>query len=337
MKVSVIGAGSWGTTLAAVLAEKIDRVFLWARRPEVAEEINLKRTNSTYLPGETLPDNIFATSNIEEAVKDSDFLIFAVPSKYFREVCLHASPHVKPSCHFLSVTKGIEIETLKRMSEVILEVFGVREEKVAVLSGPNHAEEVIKKIPSATVVASKNPELARDFQSLFMRDYFRVYTHDDVVGVEVAGTVKNVLAIAVGISDGIGYGDNTRATLITRGLAEMVRLGKKMGANPLTFLGLSGIGDLIATATSRHSRNRNFGEAVGKGLSAREVLSNSKMFVEGVVNARSVMLLAEKYGVEMPIANEVYKIIYEGKNPRESVYSLMLRSPKSEIEIKGYD
>lgn len=333
MKVSVIGAGSWGTTLAAVLSERLEKVVLWARREEVAREINELRTNRTYLPGITLPDSIYATSSIDEAVSRADLLIIAVPSKYFRQVCELASSHAMPSTGFLSVTKGVEADTLKRMSEVITEVFKVSENQVAVLSGPNHAEEVIRKIPSATVVASKNRELAETFQKLLMREYFRVYTHDDVVGVEIAGTVKNVLAIAVGISDGIGFGDNTRAALITRGLAEMVRLGRKMNANPLTFLGLSGIGDLIATATSKHSRNRNFGEAIGKGENLSDVLSSSKMFVEGVINAKSVIRLAQRHDVEMPICREVYEIVYEGKNPSQSVLSLMLRSPKPEIEM----
>lgn len=333
MKVSVIGAGSWGTTLAAVLSERLEKVVLWARREEVAREINELRTNRTYLPGITLPDSIYATSSIDEAVSRADFLIIAVPSKYFRQVCELASSRAMPSTGFLSVTKGVEADTLKRMSEVITEVFKVSENQVAVLSGPNHAEEVIRKIPSATVVASKNRELAETFQKLLMREYFRVYTHDDVVGVEIAGTVKNVLAIAVGISDGIGFGDNTRAALITRGLAEMVRLGRKMNANPLTFLGLSGIGDLIATATSKHSRNRNFGEAIGKGENLSDVLSSSKMFVEGVINAKSVIRLAQRHDVEMPICREVYEIVYEGKNPSQSVLSLMLRSPKPEIEM----
>lgn len=333
MKVSVIGAGSWGTTLAAVLSEKLERVMLWARREEIAREINERRTNSTYLPGITLPEPIQATSNIAEAVSQAELLIIAVPSKYFRQVCEALSRYLHPSARFLSVTKGIESDTLKRMSEVMMDVFDASQSRIAVLSGPNHAEEVIRKIPSATVVASSSRELAETFQELLMREYFRVYTHDDVVGVEIAGTVKNVLAIAVGISDGIGFGDNTRAALITRGLAEMVRLGRKMNANPLTFLGLSGIGDLIATATSKHSRNRNFGEAIGRGKNPDDVLSSSKMFVEGVINAKSVMRLAQKYEVDMPICREVYEIVYEGKNPSQSVLSLMLRSPKPEIEM----
>ncbi|MCX7831787.1 MAG: NAD(P)H-dependent glycerol-3-phosphate dehydrogenase [Actinobacteria bacterium] len=333
MKIAIIGAGSWGTTLASLLSEIVDEVVLWARRKEIAEEINAYRSNSTYLPGVRLPEKIIATDSLKIAISNADLVIMAVPSKHFREVCNSMVPYVDRNTNFLSVTKGIEADSLLRMSEIISEVFGVSNSSIAVLSGPNHAEEVIKRIPTATVVASENMKLAEELQKILMRDYFRVYTHNDVVGVELAGTMKNVIAIAVGISDGLGYGDNTRATLITRGLAEMVRLGKKMGANPLTFLGLSGIGDLIATATSRHSRNRNFGEEVGKGRKIEEILSSTKMFVEGVVNARSVLQLSEKYGVEMPIVGEVYRIIYERKSPRESVNSLMLRAPKPEIEL----
>lgn len=333
MKISIIGAGSWGTTLACLLSETIDEVYLWARRKEIAEEINKYRSNSTYLPGVRLPEKIVATNSLKEAVSNASIIIMAVPSKHFREVCNSMSSFVDRKTNFLSATKGIEPDSLLRMSEIIIEVFNVSKSSVAVISGPNHAEEVIKKIPTATVVASENMELAEMLQKILMRDYFRVYTHNDIIGVELAGTMKNVIAIAVGISDGLGYGDNTRAALITRGLAEMVRLGKKMGANPLTFLGLSGIGDLIATATSRHSRNRNFGEEVGKGRNIEEILSSTRMFVEGVVNAKSVLQLSKKFDVEMPIVGEVYRIIYEGKSPQESVTSLMLRAPKPEIEL----
>jgi glycerol-3-phosphate dehydrogenase (NAD(P)+) len=333
MRVSIIGAGSWGTTLAALLAEKLDRVVVWSRRQEVAEEINTLRKNSAYLGDIGLPSNLYATSDIAEAVQAADHLVMAVPSRYFRSVCNLMLPYIDGRKSFLSVTKGIESESLKRMSEVLIEVFGIGLGQIAVLSGPNHAEEVIRKIPTASVVASVNAELAADFQNLLNTDYFRVYTHDDVIGVEVAGTVKNVLAIAVGIADGLGYGDNTRAALITRGLAEMLRLGKKMGAKPLTFLGLAGIGDLIATATSRHSRNRNFGEALGKREQAEKVLGSTRMVVEGVFNSVAVLRLAEKYGIEMPISTEVYRIIYEGKDPRESVSTLMNRAPKPEIDL----
>lgn len=336
MIVGVIGAGSWGTTLAALLSENLPEVMLWSRRKEVADEINRQKTNQAYLPGITLPENIYATSDVQEMSRCS-LLFIAVPSKYFREVLGLFLPYLKPETKFVSLTKGIESDSLKRMSEIIKEVTGASDDSIAVLSGPNHAEEVIKKIPTATVVASKSKDFAQKVQAILMRNYFRVYTHDDVIGVEVAGAVKNVLAIAVGISDGIGYGDNTKAALITRGLAEMVRLGKKMGANPLTFLGLSGIGDLIATATSKHSRNRNFGEKIGKGLTVKEALFGSSMFVEGVINAKSILRLAQKHDVDMPITREVYLIIYEGKDPKESVSSLMLRAPKPEIEMMHGD
>jgi glycerol-3-phosphate dehydrogenase (NAD(P)+) len=334
LRAAVIGAGSWGTTLAAVLAEKLDEVIIWTRRQETAEEINIKKTNSAYLPGTILPENLSATSDIEEAVKDRDLIIIAVPARYFRGVVEKLKNRIPARAFFLSVTKGIEQNTTKRMSEIISEVLEVPEEKIAVLSGPNHAEEVIKRIPTATVIASSNLALAERIQKLFMRSYFRVYTHDDVVGVELAAATKNVIAIAVGISDGLGYGDNTRATLITRGLAEMLRLGIAFGASPLTYLGLSGIGDLVATATSRHSRNRNFGEQVSKGGNIEDILKSSRMVVEGVNSSKSVLELAQKKGIEMPITLEVYRIIYEGRKPIESVNSLMEREPKPEIDLK---
>lgn len=333
MRVAVIGAGSWGTTLAAVLAEKVDEVIVWARRSETAEEINAQKTNSVYLPGVVLPKNITATSDLERAVKNKDLIIVAVPASHFRSVVEKFKAFVPRKAFFLSVTKGIEQKTTKRMSEIISEVLEVPEERIAVLSGPNHAEEVIRKIPTATVVASSNIELAERIQKLFIRNYFRVYTHDDVVGVELSAATKNVIAIAVGISDGLGYGDNTRATLITRGLAEMLRLGISCGAKPLTYLGLSGIGDLVATATSKHSRNRNFGEQVGRGAKIEDILKSSRMVVEGVNSSKSVLELARKKGVEMPITLEVYKIIYEGKKPIETVNSLMEREPKPEIDL----
>lgn len=334
MKVAVVGAGSWGTTLSAVLAEKLNKVNLWARRQELAEEINELHSNSTYLPGIELPPNIHASSNLAEATKGAEIIVLAVPSRYLRGVLEELKPHVSRETFFLSVTKGIEQQTAKRMSEVIMDVLEVDEEKIAVLSGPNHAEEVIRKIPTATVVASKNLKLAEKVQDLFMRSYFRVYTHDDVIGVELGAAVKNVIAIAVGISDGLGYGDNTRATLITRGLAEMMRLGVACGAKPLTFLGLSGIGDLVATATSHHSRNRNFGEEIGKGRKMNEIISKMRMVVEGINSAKSVMELAKIKNVEMPITHEVYRILYEDKKPQDSVSSLMEREPKAELDLR---
>ncbi len=333
MGVSVIGAGSWGTTLASILAESTGKSYLWARREEVAQEINYSKTNKTYLDDAEINPGVFALTDISKAAEESEYLVIAVPSKYFRSVIESLKPFVRPEHKFLSTTKGIEQDTLKRMSEILVELLEAGEDRIAVLSGPNHAEEVIRKIPSATVIASKNPELAREFQNLLMRPYFRVYIHTDVTGVEVAATVKNVIAIAAGISDGLGYGDNTKASLITRGLAEMVRLGKVCGAQPSTFLGLAGVGDLVATATSRHSRNRNFGERVGRGEKIEEILSSSKMIVEGVTSAKSVVQLADRYKIDMPITREVYEIIYNGKDPKLSVSSLMEREPKAESDF----
>lgn len=333
MGVSVIGAGSWGTTLASILAESTGKSYLWARRKEVAQEINYSKTNRTYLDDAEINPCVLALTDISKAAEESEYLVIAVPSKYFRRVIESLKPFVRPEHKFLSATKGIEQDTLKRMSEILMELLEAGEDRIAVLSGPNHAEEVIRKIPSATVIASKNPELAREFQNLLMRPYFRVYIHTDVAGVEVAAAVKNVIAIAAGISDGLGYGDNTKASLITRGLAEMARLGKVCGAQSSTFLGLAGVGDLVATATSRHSRNRNFGERVGRGEKIEEILSSSKMIVEGVTSAKSVVQLADRYKIDMPITREVYEIIYNGKDPKISVSSLMEREPKAESDF----
>lgn len=337
MKVSIIGAGSWGTTVAALLAEEIDNVFLWARRKSLAETINGSYENPDYLPGIKLPRNLTATSDIELVLREAELVVFAVPSQFLRSVLEKTEPFIEKDSILLSLVKGIEEKTLMRMSEVIGEVIDEKTvDRIAVLSGPNHSEEVIRKIPTATVIASNEKRIAEKLQDIFMRSYFRVYTSSDVIGVELGAAVKNVLAIAVGISDGLGYGDNTRASLITRGLAEMVRLGKKLGANPLTFLGLSGIGDLITTATSRHSRNRNLGEKIGKGKTLDEVLSTMKMVAEGVRTSRSIYKLSGKLQIEMPVTKEVVKILFKNKEPRQSVLSLMERTPKSESEETAF-
>lgn len=333
MKVAVVGAGSWGTAVAALLAEKGYRVTLWARRAAVAAAIAERHRNPDYLTDAELPPALAATADLAAAVRDADICVLAVPSMYLREVLVSAKPHVPEHALLVSLVKGIEQGTLMRMSEVVVDVLGDGARgRVAVLSGPNHSEEVIRRIPTATVVAAESRETARRLQDLFMTDYFRVYTNEDVRGVELAGAVKNVIAIAVGISDSLGYGDNTRGALITRGLSEMLRLGVRLGARPATFLGLAGIGDLIATATSRHSRNRLAGELVGSGLTLDEVRARMKMVAEGVWTSRNLLALARRYGVEMPITEEVVRILYEGRDPRESVLSLMRRAPKPEDE-----
>lgn len=278
-----------------------------------------------------------ATTDPEEALLNTSVVVIAIPSAYLRTSLEKFKDYIKDDCLILSLTKGLEQKTLFRMSQVILDVLGNQyEDKLAVLSGPNHSEEVIKRIPTATVIASRNEECARTLQEIFMCDYFRVYTNKDVIGVELGGAIKNVLAIAVGISDGLGYGDNTRAALITRGLAEMARLGTRLGANPFTFLGLAGIGDLVATSTSRHSRNRMVGERIGRGEPLDSVMKSLKMVAEGIHTSKSVLELSHRLGVEMPITHEVVQILFENKNPRESVLSLMLRKPRSEDYEKDY-
>jgi glycerol-3-phosphate dehydrogenase (NAD(P)+) len=322
----VVGAGSWGTAISSLLAKKGERVIVWARRRELADEINKKHVNKDYLSDVPLPKEIRATNKVEE-LKEADYIIIAVPSHAFRSI-IKEFKNVIEGKTILSLTKGLEKGGL-RMSEVAKDVLG--EVNIAVLSGPNHAEEVIREVPSATVIACENEDLAREFQELLMTPYFRVYTNPDVVGVELAGATKNVIAIAAGISDGLGYGDNTKASLMTRGLAEIMRLGVACGANPFTYLGLAGVGDLIATCTSKHSRNRYVGEEIGRGRKLSEVISGMKMVAEGVKTAPAVKKLAQEKGISMPITDEVIKILYEGKSPKESVLELMLRSPKSEV------
>jgi glycerol-3-phosphate dehydrogenase (NAD(P)+) len=326
IKCGVIGAGSWGTAISSSLAKKGYQVILWARRSVLAEKINEKHVNPDYLSDVSLPGEVQATSGIND-LREADYIIVAIPSHAFRSIVEKFKEVIKDKI-ILSLTKGLEKSGL-RMSQVLKEVLG--EANIAVLSGPNHAEEVIREVPSATVIASENEDLARELQKLLMTPYFRVYTNPDVIGVELAGATKNVVAIAAGISDGLGYGDNTKASLMTRGLAEMMRLGVACGAHPFTFLGLSGVGDLIATCTSKHSRNRYVGEEIGKGKKLSQVISGMKMVAEGVQTAPAVKKLALKKGISIPITDEVISILYGGKDPKESVLELMLRSPKSEM------
>ncbi len=323
----IIGAGSWGTAVAALLAKKGVKVILWARRGELAEEINKNRRNPDYLSEISLPPGIQATDR-KELLSEASFIILAVPSHAVRQTITSFREIVKEK-GILSLVKGLEEKSGLRVTEIVQEEIG-KDVKIAVLSGPNHAEEVIREIPSATVIASKDEEFARELQELLITSYFRVYTNPDIVGVELAGATKNVMAIAAGISDGLGYGDNTKASLMTRGLAEMMRLGVSFGASPFTYLGLSGVGDLIATCTSRHSRNRYVGEEIGKGRKPSEVVKGMKMVAEGVRTTLAVRKLALKKKIPMPITEEVYSILYEGKDPRESVLELMLRAPKPE-------
>ncbi len=327
-KVAVIGAGSWGTAISGLLVHSGHDVTLWGRDSALVETINTSGRNPRYLKDVQIPKGVRATSDLASALAKTEFITVAVPSQSMRSVAVQIADKRSGNPIVVSLTKGIEIGTLKRMSQIIEET--VKDVKVAVLSGPNHAEEISLGIPSASVVAAQDSDVGARVQELFMAPSFRVYTNKDVIGVELAAATKNVIAIAVGISDGLGYGDNGRAALMTRGLAEMTRLGKAMGAQPMTFAGLAGVGDLIATCTSRHSRNRAVGENIAKGLTVDESQAELGMIAEGVKTAEAVRELAERFQIEMPINQSVYEVIYLGKDPSKCVSELMNRGPAEE-------
>lgn len=331
MRVAVVGAGSWGTAVAAIACANADAI-LWARRDELAQAINATHENPTYLPGIALPPSLRATSSLEEACAGADVVVVGVPSHGFRDVLTDASPFIAPRAAVVSLSKGIEQGTLRRMTEVIDESLeGHDWGCVGVLTGPNLAKEVAAGQPTASVVAVRKPDLAQELQKLFFTPTLRVYTNPDVVGCEMAGALKNVLAIGAGIADGLGYGDNTKAALITRGLAELARLGVACGGDPLTFAGLAGMGDLIATCSSPQSRNRHVGVELGKGRSLDEIVSEMNMVAEGVKSTLAVLELAKRYEVEMPLASFVGRVLYEGAQPADLVPELMLRKAKPEL------
>lgn len=328
--ISVIGAGSWGTTLAILLAKKGYRVTLWVYEPEILAAMQAERMNSRYLPGVVLPAGLKLTGDLQEAVASARFLIMAVPSHAMRSVCGRIAGFMRKDHCVVNVAKGIENDTLKRMSEVIAETLALPEKQIASLYGPSHAEEVSRGIATAVVAASGDLNTARRVRELFRSDYFRVYSSTDIIGVECGGSLKNVIAIAAGICDGAGFGDNTKAALLTRGLAEISRLGVMMGAQPETFAGLSGIGDLIVTCMSKHSRNRYVGEEIGRGKTLKAVLDGMVMVAEGVKTTRSVHQLSQKLGVEMPISGQVYRVLFDDKRPHAAVAELMTRDAKEE-------
>ena len=327
MNITVIGTGGWGTALAVLLHGNGHRVTLWGRLPEEVNPILAHRENKTFLPGVKIPDAIQVTLDTQTALRQAEMAVFAVPSHGMRPICRQVREYLPANAALVHVAKGIENETGARMSEVIAEE--LKTDRVVVLSGPSHAEEVGRGIPTAVVVAGRDAALA---QQAFMNERFRIYTHDDIIGVELGGALKNVIALAAGCCDGIGFGDNTKAALCTRGLAEMSRLGVGMGARPETFFGLSGVGDLIVTAFSRHSRNRGFGERLGQGETAEQIAASTKTVAEGVKTAKSVWQLAQKRGVDVPISREVYAILYEGKPPKQAVRDLMKREAKPEFD-----
>jgi len=328
--VGVIGAGSWGTALALVLAGKGINVRLWGHRKEHVAELEHHRENLTYLPGFSLPANIQPTDDIQEAAFDAAFLVMVVPSHGFREVFRKLVPFLRKGSRVISATKGIENQTLLTMTQVMAEEAGDLDLVSGALSGPSFAREVAQGQPTAVTVAARTLEEAALFQDLFFTERFRVYGSTDVVGVELGGALKNVIAIAAGIAEGLGYGTNTRAALITRGLAEISRLGVKMGARPLTFSGLAGMGDLVLTCTGELSRNRSVGIKLGEGMQLEEILAGMEMVAEGVKTTRSAMALARSQGVEMPILEQVYQVLYQGKSCTEAVSSLLSRDQRQE-------
>jgi glycerol-3-phosphate dehydrogenase (NAD(P)+) len=325
-----MGAGMWGTTFAQVLCDAGTPAVLWGRRPELVATINARHENPDYLPGVVLPDELTASADPADALADTDLIVLAVPAQSLRRNLTAWRDRLPPDAAFVSLMKGIELGTGDRMSQVIAEVTGAGPERIAVISGPNLAREIAERQHAATVVASADDTLAKRLQQECHTSYFRPYTNPDVIGCELGGAVKNVIGLAVGIADGMGLGDNTKALLITRGLAETTRLGVAMGADPLTFSGLAGLGDLVATCSSPLSRNHTFGTNLGRGMTLEQTIAVTRQTAEGVKSCESVADLARRYGVDMPITDTVVDIVHNGKQPAVAVKDLMSRSAKSE-------
>lgn len=331
-KIAVLGAGSWGTALSIVLADNGHEVRLWSHRKEQADVINKTRKNERYLDVD-IPHQITAYFQLEEAVDRVHAIIIVVPTKAIRDVCQQLNSILTNRTTIIHATKGIEPITLKRVSEMISEeMTAYNKEDIVVLSGPSHAEEVAERHPTTVTVASENTDNANIAQDLFNSDTFRVYTSSDIIGIELGGALKNIIALGAGISDGLGYGDNAKAALITRGLAEIARLGTSLGANPLSFLGLSGVGDLIVTCTSVHSRNWRAGNLLGKGHKLDDVLEQMGMVVEGVRTVKAAYQFAKDQNVEMPITTGIYEILFEDKDPKIVVEQLMNRAKREEMD-----
>lgn len=326
-RVSVVGAGSWGTTVATITAARVPTV-LWARRAELAIRMAADHVNPDYLPGIWLPEQLVVTSSLEEALSGADLVAMAVPSHGFRDILTQAAPFMAPGVPVLSLAKGLELGSLKRMTVLIGEA--APGHPTAVLTGPNLAREVMAGHPAASVVAAGDPTLATELQDLLSHETFRVYTNPDVVGCELAGALKNVMAIASGMGDGMGFGDNTRAALMTRGLAEMTRLGVALGGDPLTFSGLAGMGDLAATCMSHHSRNRHVGEALGRGSTPEQIVADMRMVAEGIKTSKAVVELAGRCGVDVPIAEQVVAVLHGGHRARDVIPALMGRVARAE-------
>lgn len=330
MKISVLGAGSWGTTLACLLANNGHKVWLWEINKQSAEKLNKERV-IPFIGGATIPDTITISSDLN-IIKDTEAVLFVVPSHFLRSTVMSIkSLDIDLGNKIvISATKGIENETLLRVSQVIEEIYPDTKDKVVALSGPSHAEEVSKQIPTVVTSASKNKELAAQVRDLFMNDYFRVYTQDDIVGVELGASLKNVFAVAGGMIDGLSFGDNTKAAIISRGLKELIKLGVALGGKEKTFYGLSGAGDLMVTCFSKHSRNRNLGEMLAKGKTLTQARQELKMVAEGIKTCISAYQLGKKLNIELPIINEIYEVLFNNKDAKKAVYDLMTRTPKAE-------
>lgn len=327
-KISFIGGGSFGTALAVLLSKKGSECSVWCHSENTIDDINIRRENTKYLKGITIPDKVTAYSDIEKTIKNSQIVVLAVPSKAIREIARKVAPFLGGDEIIVTVAKGIEKYTLKRMSQIIEDE--IKDHPIVVLSGPSHAEEVARDIPTTVTAASKDMEAARKIQNIFSNNTFRVYTNDDLIGVEIGGAFKNIIALAAGISDGIGYGDNTKAALMTRGMSEIIRVGTKLSGKAETFYGLTGMGDLIVTCTSMHSRNRRAGILIGSGKTVEEATAEVGMVVEGIEAVKAFYELKSKINVDMPITTALYEVLFEGKNPKESVIELMGRKYKEE-------
>jgi len=324
MNISVIGAGAWGTTLSILLSKKNYQIKLWS-----FEDVFINHENTKFLPGFKISSNVFLTLSDDDAVSDAEIIVFAVPSKHFRSISKRFSSKIKKNTVLVSATKGIEQGTFKRMSEILSEE--MKTDKIAVISGPNLSKEIATGLPAATVVASKDETIARQIQNILMNESFRVYVNDDVIGTELGGALKNIIAIAAGAVDGLGLGDNAKAALMIRGITEIKRLGAAMGAREETFLGLSGMGDLIVTCASSLSRNHRVGMEIAKGKKLSEILSSMVEVSEGVETAKAAYELSKKHKIEMPIIEQVYEVLYKNKNPKQAIFDLMNRSAKAEI------
>lgn len=331
--IGIIGSGGWGTALAKICAEKGHQVQIWAMEPEVVAEINQRHTNETFLSGVRLPDSIYASNSIEEVVSGKKYLFTAMPSQWVRSMAKRMTAFVNPEAIIINVSKGLDGDSLDLLSNVLAEELPmVDPNAIVALSGPNHAEEVARRIPSATVVATPVLKYAEEVQDLLISPVFRVYTNPDRIGVQLGGALKNIIALAAGISDGLGFGDNSKAALVTRGLVEMSRLGVALGAQSTTFSGLSGVGDLFVTAASKHSRNAWAGRELGKGKSLDEIMASTKMVVEGVHTTKAAYRLAKQHNIEMPITFITYKILFENLSAEEGVSRLMERMKTHEME-----